>query len=132
MHFELPLCGLVFTVISLFDVYLVAFGECGFDLLYWKRPFSIMLRRWDLLFERELFSELVRELVSELVQQNMQSEGSQLTNSTVVVVEDETPLPPGAPPPYSSLQFEARQGSESLSDQSPPSYDEAVRTVTST
>ena len=60
------------------------------------------------------------------------SDQSESTNSTVVVVEDETPLPPGAPPPYSSLQFEARQGSESLSDQSPPSYDEAVRTLTST
>ena len=57
---------------------------------------------------------------------------SESTNSTVVVVEDETPLPPGAPPPYSSLQFEARQGSESLSDQFPPSYDEAVRNLTST
>ena len=60
------------------------------------------------------------------------SDHSESTNSTVVVVEDETPLPPGAPPPYSSLQFEARQGSESLSDQSPPSYDEAVRNLTST
>ena len=60
------------------------------------------------------------------------SDQSESTNSTVVVVEDETPLPPGAPPPYSSLKFEARQGSESLSDQSPPSYDEAVRTLTST
>ena len=54
------------------------------------------------------------------------------TNSTVVVVEDETPLLPGAPPPYSSLQFEARQGSESLSDQPPPNYDEALRNLTST
>ena len=60
------------------------------------------------------------------------SDHSESTNSTVVVVEDETPLPPGAPPPYSSLKFEARQGSESLSDQSPPSYDEAVRNLTST
>ena len=60
------------------------------------------------------------------------SDHSESTNSTVVVVEDETPLPPGAPPPYSSLKFEARQGSESLSDQSPPSYDEAIRNLTST
>lgn len=59
------------------------------------------------------------------------SDHSESTNSTAVVVEDETPLPPGAPPPYSSLKFEARQGSESLSDQSPPSYDEAVRNLTS-
>ena len=60
------------------------------------------------------------------------SDHAESTNSTVVVVEDETPLPPGAPPPYSSLQFEARQGSESLSDQPPPSYDEALRNLTST
>ena len=60
------------------------------------------------------------------------SDHAESTNSTVVVVEDETPLPPGAPPPYSSLQFEVRQGSESLSDQPPPSYDEALRNLTST
>jgi len=50
------------------------------------------------------------------------------TNTTVVEVEDETPLPPGAPPPYNSLAFNNRQnGNEDLPEQPPPSYDEAVR-----
>ena len=50
------------------------------------------------------------------------------TNTTVVEVEDETPLPPDYPPPYNSLAFESRQnGNEDLPEQpAPPSYDEAV------
>lgn len=54
--------------------------------------------------------------------------GTVTTNTTVVEVEDETPLPPGAPPPYNSLAFNNRQnGNEDLPEQPPPSYDEAVR-----
>ena len=49
-------------------------------------------------------------------------------SATVVQIEDDTPLPPGAPPPYNSLKFESRQnGDENLPEQPPPSYDDAVR-----
>ena len=58
----------------------------------------------------------------------MQSGSAAATNSTVVEVENDAPLPPDAPPPYHSLEFESGQnGNRSFSEQPPPSYDEAVR-----
>ena len=54
--------------------------------------------------------------------------GTVTTNTTVIEVEDETSLPPDSPPPYNSLAFESRQnGNEDLPENTPPSYDEAVR-----
>lgn len=47
----------------------------------------------------------------------------------VEVNEVSPPLPPGAPPPYSTLEFERQQRNEN-EEQPPPSYDEAVRNST--
>ena len=41
--------------------------------------------------------------------------------------EDSPPLPAGAPPPYSSLEFERQPNENDESEQPPPSYDEAVQ-----
>lgn len=51
------------------------------------------------------------------------------TNVLAVEVEDDCPLPPNAPPPYNSLQFESQQNGNvnDFPDQLPPSYDEAVK-----
>ena len=51
------------------------------------------------------------------------------TNALAVEVEDDCPLPPNAPPPYNSLQFESQQNGDvnDFPDQLPPSYDEAVK-----
>ena len=51
-------------------------------------------------------------------------------NGGVVIVVEEVnevspPLPPGAPPPYSTLPFEPQQRNEN-EEHLPPSYDEAV------
>ena len=56
--------------------------------------------------------------------------GNAVCNGGVVIVVEEVnevspPLPPGAPPPYSTLQFEPQQRNEN-EEQPPPSYDEAV------
>lgn len=60
--------------------------------------------------------------------------GNAAVAATVVAVEevnDDVPLPPGAPPPYSSLEFERQQQHENGEpEQPPPSYDEAVRNST--
>ena len=53
-----------------------------------------------------------------------------VSNGGVVIAVEEVnevspPLPPGAPPPYSTLEFEPRQRNEN-EEQPPPSYDEAV------
>ena len=50
------------------------------------------------------------------------------TNITVVEVENDAPLPPDAPPPYNSLEFENGQNeNRNFPEQPPPRYDEAVR-----
>ena len=50
------------------------------------------------------------------------------TNIAVVESEDDAPLPPVAPPPYNSLEFESGQTANgNFSEQPPPSYDEAIR-----
>jgi len=53
-----------------------------------------------------------------------------VSNGGVVIAvlevnEVSPPLPPGAPPPYSTLDFEPQQRNEN-EEQPPPSYDEAV------
>lgn len=64
----------------------------------------------------------------------MRPSGNAVSNGGVVIAVEEVnevspPLPPGAPPPYSSLEFERQQRNEN-DEQPPPSYDEAVRNST--
>ena len=51
------------------------------------------------------------------------------SNALAVQGEGDCPLPPNAPPPYNSLEFESQQNGNvnDLPEQPPPSYDEAVR-----
>lgn len=60
--------------------------------------------------------------------------GNAVSNGGVVIAVEEVnevspPLPPGAPPPYSTLEFEPQQRNEN-EEQPPPSYDEAVKNST--
>lgn len=60
--------------------------------------------------------------------------GNAVSNGGVVIAMEEVnevspPLPPGAPPPYSTLEFEPQQRNEN-EEQPPPSYDEAVANST--
>ena len=62
--------------------------------------------------------------------ENMRPTGNAVSNGGVVIAvlevnEVSPPLPPGAPPPYSTLEFEPRERNEN-EEQPPPSYDEAV------
>lgn len=57
-----------------------------------------------------------------------------VSNGGIVIAVEEVnevspPLPPGAPPPYRTLEFERQQRNEN-EEQPPPSYDEAVRNST--
>ena len=66
--------------------------------------------------------------------QEMRPTGNAVSNGGIVIAVEEVnelspPLPPGAPPPYSSLEFERQQRNEN-EEQPPPSYDEAVRNST--
>ena len=60
--------------------------------------------------------------------------GNAVSNGGVVIAVEEVnevspPLPPGAPPPYCTLEFEPQQRNEN-EEQPPPSYDEAVANST--
>ena len=64
----------------------------------------------------------------------MRPTGNNVSNGGIVIAVEEVnevspPLPPGAPPPYSTLEFESQQQNET-DEQPPPSYDEAVRNST--
>ena len=52
----------------------------------------------------------------------------EMQSGTVVVeVEENSPVPPETPPPYNTLVFERQEnGNQDLTEQLPPSYDEAV------
>lgn len=57
-----------------------------------------------------------------------------VSNGGIVIAVEEVnevspPLPPGAPPPYRTLEFERQQRNEN-EEQPPPSYDEAVKNST--
>ncbi|KAJ7391040.1 hypothetical protein OS493_021061 [Desmophyllum pertusum] len=57
--------------------------------------------------------------------------GSAVSNGATVIEmeegnEDSHPLPAGAPPPYSSLEFEQQPNENDEPEQLPPSYDEAI------
>ena len=61
----------------------------------------------------------------------MRPTGNAVSNGGVVIAVEEVnevspPLPPGAPPPYSTLEFEPQQRGNENEEQPPPSYDEAV------
>ena len=61
--------------------------------------------------------------------QEMGPTGNSVSNGGVVIAvlevhEVPPPLPPNAPPPYSTLEFEPQQRNEN--EEQPPSYDEAV------
>ena len=60
--------------------------------------------------------------------------GSVVSNDATVIEMEQVspPLPPDAPPPYSSLDFERQGNDNDEAEQPPPSYDEAVRTDEST
>ena len=60
--------------------------------------------------------------------------GSVVSNDATVIEMQQVspPLPPDAPPPYSSLDFERQGNDNDETEQPPPSYDEAVRTDEST
>ncbi|KAJ7391041.1 hypothetical protein OS493_021062 [Desmophyllum pertusum] len=58
--------------------------------------------------------------------------GSAVSNGATVIEmeegnEDSHPLPAGAPPPYSSLEFERQSNENDEPELPPPSYDEAVK-----
>lgn len=64
----------------------------------------------------------------------MRPSGNAVSNGGIVIAVEEVnevspPLPPGAPPPYSTLEFERQQQNEN-DEPPPPSYDEAVRNST--
>ena len=60
---------------------------------------------------------------------DMQIAGAGVSNGGFVIDLEQTslPLPPDAPPPYSSLEFQQQRDDSNDTEQPPPTYDEAVK-----